>query len=734
MRVLRTSRTRPVLPAGTVIIPTRPFPVNPSPKHLATFALFLLGLSASTGLCQSNTGRASGGTPVLLITVDTLRADRLGCYGARSVKTPAMDALAAQGVRFDRALAQVPITPPSHAVILSGTYPMYNSVRDFTSTPLPKNVGSLAEAFQRHGYDTAAFVSSAVLESSWGFGRGFQTYDDQFNLRNVDVANLGTVERRAEQTVNLLLAWLKAHPAVGAAARPFFVWLHLYDPHWPYDPPEPFRAQYAGHPYDGEIAYADSQLARLFDYLRQRGVYDRTLIVLMSDHGESLGEHGEDEHGFFIYESTLHVPLIFKLPRSEAAPRVVHRTVGLIDVAPTLLELLHLEDPLRRQFQGASLASDILGKGAGADRSVYAETYYPLRTFGWSELRAISTDHFKFIEAPHPELYDRLKDPQEMHNLAGERASVAAALREQLTGIERRYASTEPLATGPALSPETVEKLRSLGYLAYAAPVRPASAGPLPDPKDRVKVFRGTMSAQALGEVGRHEESNQLLESLAVDEPRLFVIPFLEAENFSHARRWHEAEQSYQACLKLNPTFERGLLGLARAYLAQGEAGKARPVLELVVHEYPRNYFAVYALGQVARREGNHEEAYRFFRQAAEAMPQLGYFQQDLGITLVDLKRYAEALGPLTRAEELGQEDPRVEHYLGTALAHVGRYKEAVEHYQKALEMKPDLLPARLSLAFAYLNLGKRDDAKREFHSLCQQSPSLCEQYRDQFQ
>jgi tetratricopeptide (TPR) repeat protein len=242
------------------------------------------------------------------------------------------------------------------------------------------------------------------------------------------------------------------------------------------------------------------------------------------------------------------------------------------------------------------------------------------------------------------------------------------------------------------------------------------------------------MSAQALGEVGRHEESNQLLESLAVDEPRLFVIPFLEAENFSHARRWHEAEQSYQACLKLNPTFERGLLGLARAYLAQGEAGKARPVLELVVHEYPRNYFAVYALGQVARREGNHEEAYRFFRQAAEAMPQLGYFQQDLGITLVDLKRYAEALGPLTRAEELGQEDPRVEHYLGTALAHVGRYKEAVEHYQKALEMKPDLLPARLSLAFAYLNLGKRDDAKREFHSLCQQSPSLCEQYRDQFQ
>ena len=708
--------------------------MNRSPKHLSVFALFLLGPYAPTGLCQSNSGRAAGRTPVLLITIDTLRADRVGCYGARRVRTPAMDGLAADGVRFAHALAQVPITPPSHAVILTGTYPMYNGVRDFNSGALPKNVGVLAEAFQRDGYDTAAFVSSAVLESSWGFSRGFQTYDDHFDLRKVEITNLGTVERRAEQTVDHLLAWFKVRPAGGTTARPFFVWLHLYDPHWPYEPPEPFRTQYTGHLYDGEVAYADSQLGRLFDYLRKEGLYDHTLIVLLSDHGESLGEHGEDEHAFFIYDSTLHVPLIFKLPRGMASPRVVRRTVGLIDVAPTLLELLHMQDPLRRQFQGTSLASSILGRALAGERPVYAETYYPRNSFGWSELRSISSDRFKYIQAPRPELYDRLKDPQEMHNSYGERASLAAALREQLTSIERRYASTQPAAPAPPLPPETVEKLRSLGYVAFSAPVQPASAGPLPDPKDRVKVFQGTMRAQGLGKAGRHEEANRLLESLAVEDPHLFVIPCLEAENLSHALRWQEAERSYLACLKLNPTFERGLMGLARAYMMEGELEKARPVLELVVHEYPRNFLAVYALGQVARRAGNHEEAYRFFRKAVEAMPFLGYFQEDLGITLVDLKRYQEALDPLIQAEKLGQEDPRLEHYLGTALANVGRYKEAVDHYQKALKMQPDLLPARLSLAFAYLNLGERDNAKREFQTLCQENPSLCEQYRKQFE
>jgi arylsulfatase A-like enzyme/Flp pilus assembly protein TadD len=708
--------------------------VNRFPKERTIFAIFLLGICASTGLCQSNSGRVPDRTPVLLIIVDTVRADRLSCYGARRVRTPAMDALAAQGVRFDRALAEVPTTPPSHAVILTGTYPMYNGVRGFISGPLPKGVGVLAEAFQRHGYDTAAFVSSAVLESSWGFNRGFQEYDDRFNVRQVETSNPAAIERRAEETVGRLLAWFQARPTGGTGARPFFVWLHLYDPHARYDPPEPFRAQYAGHLYDGEIAYADSQLARLFEYLRNNRLYDRTLIALLSDHGESLGEHGEDEHGFFIYNSTLHVPLIFKLPSGMGTPHVVRRLVGIIDVAPTLLDLLHLQDPLSRQFQGMSLASDILGKGAGRERPVYAETYYPRDSFGWSELYGISTGQFKYIQAPRPELYDLLKDPQELHNVYAERRSLAAALREQLIGIERRYTSTQPAATAPPLPPETVEKLKSLGYIAYSGAAQPAAAGPLPDPKDHLKVFKAVMRAHALNEAGRYEESNQALEPLATEEPRLFVIPFLKAENLSQTHRWHEAEKSYLDSLKLNPTFDRALMGLARAYMVEGETEKARPLLELVIHQSPRDIFAIHALGRIARLEGKNEEAYRYLLKAAEAKPSIAIFQQELGITLVDLKRFQEALGPLSRAEKLGQEDPRLEHYLGTALANVGRFKEAVDHYQKALKMKPDLLQARLSLAFAYLNLGDGQSARREFQTLCQQNWSLCEQYRKQFE
>jgi arylsulfatase A-like enzyme/Tfp pilus assembly protein PilF len=710
--------------------------VNGLPKDLTVCAIVLLGFLCSSAFPQGHPSRDPVGTPVLLITVDTVRADRLGCYGARNIRTPAMDGLAAQGVRFDRALAEVPTTPPSHAVILTGTYPMYNGVRGFISGPLPKGVGVLAEAFQRHGYETAAFVSSAVLESTWGFNRGFQDYDDHFNLRQgqVEAGNPAAIERRAQETVDRLLAWFRARPARRTGAHPFFVWLHLYDPHAPYDPPEPFRAQYATHRYDGEIAYADSQLARLFEYLRDNRLYDRTLIALMSDHGESLGEHGEDEHGFFIYNSTLHVPLIFKLPSGMGRPHVVRRLVGIIDTAPTLLDLLHLQDPLSRQFQGTSLVPDILEKGAARERPVYAETYYPRDGFGCSELRGITTARFKYIHAPHPEFYDLQSDPQEARNLYAERASLAAALREQLTGLERRYASTQPTPTAPPLPSETVEKLKSLGYIAYSSAVQPATTGPLPDPKDRLKVFKAIMRAQALNEAGRYEESNRALEPLAAEEPRLFVIPFLKAENFSRTNRWQEAEKSYQDCLRLNSTFDRALMGLARVYMVRGEEAKARPLLELVIHQSPRDIFAIHALGRLARMEGNNEEAYRYLLKAAEAKPSIAIFQQELGITLVDLNRFQEALGPLSRAEKLGQEDPRLEHYLGTALANVGRFKEAAECYQKALKMKPDLAPARLSLAFAYLNLGDRDNARREFRTFCQQSPSQCAQYRDKFE
>ena len=732
----RQGQPTPQRRPGELVTPVRPSPAPRFSNYLTVCTAILLCLfCVSTALSQSDSARTINPTSVLLITVDTLRPDRLGCYGARSVRTPAMDALAVQGARFENALAQVPVTFPSHTVILSGTYPMYNGTRHYTSPNLLPSIGLLPQAFERHGYDTAAFVSAFVLNSSWGLNRGFQTYDDRFGPPQTGVRDPDKVERRADETVGHLLAWFQARARQSATPRPFFVWLHLYDPHSPYDPPEPFHSQYAGRLYDGEVAYADSQLARLFDYLRKCGLYDRTLIVLLGDHGESLGEHGEDEHGFFIYNSTLHVPLIFKLPRGEGAPRVVRRLVGTIDVSPTILELLHLRDPLSRQFQGASLASDVLGKETATARPVYSETFYPRDSLGWSELQCLTTDHYKYIQAPHSELYDLTKDPKEMRNLYGENSTLSAALREQLLDIERRYSSTQAAAVGPPLPPESVEKLRSLGYLAYSAPVQTASAEQLPDPKDRLNVYKSIQRARLLNSTGRSQEANAILETVASQEPHLYVIPFLQAENFTQAHRWDDAERSYLACLKLNPAFEQAIMGLANLYLQdKGDTAQAKPWLDLAVHQNPHNFAAYYALGVIARSEKNEQEAYHCFQKAVEENPNYAYAQEELGIALVDLQRYEESLGHLSRAENLGQENPRLEQYFGTALANVNRFKDAVGHYQKALKLKPDFAEARLSLALTYLNLGDRPDATREFHTLCRQNAPLCEQYRKQFE
>lgn len=705
------------------------------PVKRATYGLGALLLVACCTGAYSQTPPA-GSAPVLLITVDTLRADRLGCYGARRVRTPAMDALAADGVRFANALAQVPITLPSHAVILTGTYPMYNGVRDFTSPGLPPNVGLLAEAFQRHGYATAAFVSAFVLDSTWGLRRGFETYDDHFDPRQFETRNPGNIERRADATMDRLLAWLRPRASNPAAQQPFFVWLHLYDPHSDYNPPEPYHTQYAGRLYDGEVAYVDSQLARLFSSLRTSGIYDRALIVLLSDHGESLGEHGEDEHGFFVYNSTLRVPLIFKLPRGQGSmARVIQPSVGTIDVAPTLLELLRLRDSLSRQFQGTSLASLILGKSVSSERPVYAETYYPHDSFGWSPLRALSTRRFHYIEAPRPEIYDLAADPDEKRNLYEQRHAESEALRSQLRDFERRYAATASPAKGPPLAPETLEKLKSLGYLAYAAPAGPpATTGALPDPKDRLKTFRSILRATDLASVGRLDESNALLKTVAIEEPRLYLVPFMLAENAARARRGAEAEQQFLACLKLSPSFQQAVMGLARAYIAQGKGELARPWLELAVHENPHNFLAYHGLGLVARHERQNEEARRYFLKAIEEKPNYAPSHQELGIALVEMQRYTEALGPLTRAAELGPENPVLDNYFGIFYANTNQIEEAIKFYRKALRLKSDYAGARLNLAFAYLKLGDRPSARREFRTLCQQSTPLCQQYRNKFE
>ena len=703
--------------------------------HRKAWRIPVCCLIACVGFARGLAAADSNPHPnVLLITVDTLRADHLGCYGYRSIKTPNIDELAHQGVRFERAYAQVPLTLPSHVVILTGTYPMYNHVRDFTGVGLPANIGIISEAFKRHGYATAAFVSAFVLDgSAWGLRRGFDVYDDRFDPNQYQTRNPGNIQRRGDETVDSFLAWFAKRPS-----KPFFVWIHLYDPHSPYEPPEPYSSQYRGHPYDGEIAFDDAQVGRVLKNLQDAGIYDRTAIAFLSDHGESLGEHGEAEHGFFLYNATIHVPLIVKPAATQAKrARNVGAVVSTVDVAPTLLQMARLDDPITRQFQGRSLATLLAGESPAEsrNRTAYSETLYPLNNFGWSPLKSLITRAYAYIEAPEPELYDLKMDPGEKRNLFAQHRAEANSFKGQLDAMESRYAGRTPAAGANPLPRETVEKLKSLGYLAYSAPASARRPGAkLADPKSKIQVYQTVERANDLAEAGRFREADSLVQQLSRTETKLYLIPFMRGEYASFEGRHKDAQQYFLACLKLNPDFQQAILGLAKAYHADGQTDKAKTFLELDVHKYPHDFLGYYGLAVIASETRKYAEAISNFQACLREKPDYGLASLGLGIAQVESQKYAEALPNLRRATGLGSQEVLRLNYLGIATDRLGDRQSAIKLYQQALALGPDFMPARLNLAFAYRDAGEMENARREYKIICSADSNACQQFRKYFQ
>src|SRR5437660_5997097 len=365
---------------------------------------------------------------VVLITLDTTRADRMGFLGSDRGLTPNLDALAREATIFPRAYAQVPLTTPSHAAILTGTYPQFNHVNNM-GDPLGKGLPFLPEILHRNGYKTAAFVGALVLDPTKlapGFERGFDVYDAGFHRRRPGEDNYHSLERRGQEVLSRAVAWLNKH-----SGGPFFLWIHLYDPHDPYTPPEPYRTRYQAVPYDGEIAYTDSVVGKLIGELRARNLFDACLIAVMADYGEAFGEHGETHHGIFLYDETIHIPLLFKLPRQHAATRVETR-VGLVDVAPTILRALHL--PVPDAMQGQSLlhfmtTDKAVQSGAHSapslTRAIYSESGYGHLSFGWSMLKAWRTGYYLYVDAPERKLYEQTSDAGAMTTLAPDSKAVA---------------------------------------------------------------------------------------------------------------------------------------------------------------------------------------------------------------------------------------------------------------------------------------------------------------------
>ncbi len=370
--------------------------------------------------CSTSRKPAAPDANAILITVDTLRSDHLECYGYRGVRTPAINLLAVDGVRFEQDISQAPLTLPSHCSILTGMWPRSTGVRDQAGFTLSPDRPRLAAVLKMAGFQTAAFAGSSILNAETGLGQGFDAYT------NVSPAIGGApgaegLERRGDQVMADALRWIQEP---GRRAR-FFAWIHLFDPHTPYSPPEPYRTEYKTSPYDGEIAFVDSQIGRLCTELQAKGLYDKTLIVFTSDHGEGLGEHGEEAHGFFLYDSTLRVPLIVKFPESRWKGRVVGDQVRGIDLAPTILDALGIAAPPR--MQGRTLMKLAAGEQAGAPPAAFSETYYPYYHFGWSPLIAIRAGSYKYVQAPKPELYDLSADRGETNNLAAGDTRLAIA-------------------------------------------------------------------------------------------------------------------------------------------------------------------------------------------------------------------------------------------------------------------------------------------------------------------
>ena len=686
------------------------------------FAALMSVALASAYVFAAGAAPAKARPNVILITIDTVRADHLGIYGAKNIETPTLDALGRDGVVFERAVSQVPLTWPSHAVILTGLYPFQNGVQDFTGQPLDARFRSVAQAFQQHGYATGAVVSAFVLDRSWGLARGFEFYDDAFAPEAFVNRDLGLVDRRAGESVDRALAWLKKNPR-----RPFFFWLHLYDPHSPYDPPEPYRSQYQGHLYDGEIAYADHELGRVIAWLKQSKIYDSSMILFASDHGESLGEHGEHEHGFFVYNATVRVPLIVKPPAgSGVRAGRFSRPVETAAVAVTLLEGAGIHDTLGGQLRGPSL----LSSKAASDDAAYSETFYPFSSFGWSPLHALETSRYHYIESPQPELYDLAADPEEKNNLAAQQTATVAVLKDKLQRLlaDRPYAPTADGNSG--LSTDALDKLRSLGYVAYRSPVSSSAlASGLPDPKSKLWEFNSILEAEDALRAGDTAKGKSLLLQVRDKDPEMYVVPFVLGETALGQQQWEEAAAELRKCLELNPHFDQAMLGLARALIFLGKTDEAKQWNRSAIQYNSENYRAWYQLGFIEARS-DKQAAIADYEKAVTIQGSFAPLRKDLGLLQFQEGHYAEAAKHLARAVELGVNEAGVYNALGISYSRIGRVRDAVESYKRALKLDPGLADAHLNLGFAYERLGQKGSANREYEQACKLKADLCELIR----
>jgi choline-sulfatase len=634
------------------------------------------GCDASSPNFAAPTARSN----ILLVTIDTLRADRIGCYGFALARTPNMDALAKDGVRCAEAIAPAPITLPSHASILTGLYPSAHGVRDNGAYALPDEAVTLQELLKNQGYDTAAFVSAVVLGRRYNLAQGFDVYDDE--LWTEDAPPLFMIrERPANRTVGRALEWLAAR-AARAERRPFFVWVHLFEPHQPYKP-APADRVLAPSPYDAEIVGVDREIGRLFDGISK--VADDTLVVLTADHGESLGEHGEKTHGVFVYDATVRVPLIFRHPRLLARGKVIDAPVRTIDVTPTVLGSIGARTG--RAFQGIDLWPALTGTAAVPDVSQYSESLLSEAGFGMAPLFAIRHRGMKAIRAPRPELYDLRADPDEKRDIRKKSPDAWRALDLELGAVLEESAR---LGLKPVASPmdaETLEALQALGYV--ATPDLKKSLGGM-DPKDGMALRQLVEDARHAIQRRRDAEAESKLGMVLAKTPaNVTVINMLGLLDL-RAGKPEDARRHYETSLGVDPRQHRVLAQIGRIHLESGDDDAATNEYERAVALAPKFVEGLVALGFIALKRGDKDAADGWYAKAVAADPAYPHAWFRYGDLYFVREEWGEALRCYQKALETLPAHFDLTIQAGLAAQRAGDTALAADYQRRAASMRPD--------------------------------------------
>ena len=688
---------------------------NVSPKRQRKFILYaipvlvvLVGFLFFILLRPKSKVQRAENLNVVIITLDTLRADRVGCYGYDKARTPRLDELAEMGVKFENAVCQAPLTLPSHASIFTGLYPPSHQIRDNGAYYLDQGFQTLAEIFKEKGYNTAAFIGAFPVDSRFGLDQGFDLYDDEF--KEEEKFKTFDSERRAGDVYKSFQEWFLEN-----FQSQFFVWVHYYDPHLPYEPPSPYREQFSD-PYDGEVAYTDFYVGEVIDLLEDKNVIDNTLVVVVGDHGEGLGDHKEIDHGLFLYNSTLKVPFMFYASQNLPAHKVITSQVRLIDVFPTVLDLLGMS--ISEGVQGESLIPYMEGKRK-ADLVSYIETFHPREMFRWAALRGIVDGRMKYIDAPKPELYDMEMDPEEDHNIYQEEKLVASRLKRDLDGLIEKYSSGT--SSRRVLSTEERERLMALGYVIDSSPSE-GEFSDFADPKDKIDVWYTLQVARGLQRRGEEEKAEKLYQKGIELDPDCSLHYLFLGGLYLKADKLQEAYDVFKMGTRALPESIPLHDGLAKTSVQIGKYQEALNECEAILALNDRYFNALSLAGLVYNRLEENEKAIEYLQRAVRIEPENKLLLLDYARVLATSGRAEEAIDVYNRLKVHYPKDFRIYQNLGITYGNTGDLDKSIENLKKAIELRPTAL-AFFNLGVALEKTGRIEEAVRYLKAYLSSTP-----------